>query len=90
MAFGFDRYITPGHWQMIVRCIREHYNEYDGFIITHGTDTLAYTAAALSYMIQGSPKPIILTGAKLNKLENCFVIVISFHEQKYPLTYYFK
>ena len=56
--------ITPRHWQMIVRCIREHYDDYDGFVITHGTDTLAYTAAALSYMIQGSPKPIILTGAQ--------------------------
>ena len=56
--------ITPDHWQQIVRCIREHYDTYDGFVITHGTDTLAYTAAALSYMIQGSRKPIILTGAQ--------------------------
>ena len=56
--------ITPMHWQMIVRCIRENYQDYDGFVITHGTDTLAYTAAALSYMIQDSPKPIILTGAQ--------------------------
>ena len=56
--------ITPAHWQMIVRCIRERYDGYDGFVITHGTDTLAYTAAALSYMIQGSPKPIVLTGAQ--------------------------
>ena len=56
--------MTPQHWQEIVRCIREHYDDYDGFVITHGTDTLAYTAAALSYMIQGSPKPIILTGAQ--------------------------
>ena len=56
--------ITPAHWQMIVRCIRERYADYDGFVITHGTDTLAYTAAALSYMIQDSPKPIVLTGAQ--------------------------
>ncbi len=56
--------ITPEHWKMIVRCIREHYGEYDGFVLTHGTDTLAYTAAALSYMIQGSPKPIVFTGAQ--------------------------
>ena len=56
--------ITPTHWQIIAGCIRKHYNDYDGFVITHGTDTLAYTAAALSYMIQGSPKPIILTGAQ--------------------------
>ena len=56
--------ITPDHWRMIVRCIREHYDIYDGFVITHGTDTLAYTAAALSYMIQDCPKPIVLTGAQ--------------------------
>ena len=56
--------ITPGHWQMMARCVRTHYGEYDGFVITHGTDTMAYTAAALSYLIQGSPKPIVLTGAQ--------------------------
>ncbi len=56
--------IGPEHWLMMVRCIREHYHEYDGFVITHGTDTMAYTAAALSYLIQGSPKPIVLTGAQ--------------------------
>ncbi len=56
--------IGPEHWQAIVRCIRKNYDDYDGFVITHGTDTLAYTAAALSYMIQGSPKPILCTGAQ--------------------------
>lgn len=56
--------ITPNHWQMIVQCIKEHYEDYDGFVLTHGTDTMAYTAAALSYMIQDSPKPIVLTGAQ--------------------------
>nr|WP_326125668.1 asparaginase [uncultured Oscillibacter sp.] len=56
--------ITPEHWRMMARCVRTHYGEYDGFVITHGTDTMAYTAAALSYLIQGSPKPIVLTGAQ--------------------------
>ena len=56
--------MTPRHWQMIESCIRTHYDAYDGFVLTHGTDTLAYTAAALSYMIQGSPKPIVFTGAQ--------------------------
>ncbi len=56
--------ITPGHWQMMARCVQTRYEEYDGFVITHGTDTMAYTAAALSYLIQGSPKPIVLTGAQ--------------------------
>lgn len=44
--------------------IRENYGGYDGFVVSHGTDTMAYTAAALSYLIQGSPKPIVLTGAQ--------------------------
>ena len=56
--------ITPEHWLEMARCIRDHYDDYDGFVLTHGTDTMAYTAAALSYLIQGSPKPIILTGAQ--------------------------
>lgn len=56
--------ITPAHWLLIARTIREEYDRYDGFVILHGTDTVAYTAAALSYLIQGSPKPIVLTGAQ--------------------------
>ena len=56
--------MEPRHWLMIARCIREHYGAYHGFVVTHGTDTMAYTAAALSYLVQGSPKPIILTGAQ--------------------------
>lgn len=56
--------IRPEHWVMIARCIEENYGSYDGFVITHGTDTLAYTAAALSYMVKASPKPIVLTGAQ--------------------------
>ena len=49
---------------MLVKVIREHYDAFDGFIIAHGTDTMAYTAAALSYMIQNSPGPIVITGAQ--------------------------
>lgn len=56
--------ITPAHWLQTAAAIREHYDRYDGFVISHGTDTMAYTAAALSYLIQRSPKPIILTGAQ--------------------------
>ena len=56
--------IAPSHWLQMARCIQEHYDCYDGFVLTHGTDTMAYTAAALSYLIQGSPKPIVLTGAQ--------------------------
>ena len=56
--------VTPAHWLTIARAIRAHYEEYDGFVIAHGTDTMAYTAAALSYLIQDCPKPIVLTGAQ--------------------------
>ena len=56
--------MSPGHWLQIAACIRENYERYDGFVIIHGTDTMAYTAAALSYLIQHCPKPIILTGAQ--------------------------
>lgn len=56
--------VTPAHWLTIMEAIRESYEEFDGFVIAHGTDTMAYTAAALSYLVQYSPKPIILTGAQ--------------------------
>lgn len=56
--------VVPENWSMLVKVIREHYDAFDGFIIAHGTDTMAYTAAALSYMIQNSPKPIVITGAQ--------------------------
>lgn len=56
--------VTPKHWELMVKTVEERYEDYDGFVICHGTDTLAYTAAALSYMIQNSRKPIIITGAQ--------------------------
>lgn len=56
--------ITPLHWVAMVDAIERNYADYDGFVICHGTDTLAYTAAALSYMIQNSSKPIVITGAQ--------------------------
>ncbi len=56
--------ICQTHWLRIVGTIREAYDNYDGFVITHGTDTMAYTAAALSYLIQNSRKPVVLTGSQ--------------------------
>lgn len=56
--------IQPEHWQMIVQAIEKRFDCYDGFVITHGTDTMAYTAAALSYMIQNPHKPVVITGAQ--------------------------
>ena len=56
--------IRPGHWLTIADAVQENYDRYDGFIITHGTDTMAYTAAGLSYLIQNSIKPIVITGSQ--------------------------
>ncbi len=56
--------IWPEHWLRLVFAIEKHYDAFDGFVICHGTDTMAYTAAALSYLIQNCPKPIIITGAQ--------------------------
>lgn len=56
--------MQPKHWISIGKAIEEHYQDYDGFVICHGTDTMAYTAAALSYLVQNSPKPIVITGAQ--------------------------
>ena len=56
--------IRPENWLGIVETLRKSYDAYDGFVISHGTDTMAYTAAALSYLVQGSAKPIVLTGAQ--------------------------
>ena len=56
--------MRPADWLRIAEVIRENYAEHDGFVILHGTDTMSYTAAALSYLIQYSPKPIVLTGSQ--------------------------
>lgn len=57
--------MTPAHWQRIADDIGEHYDEFDGFVILHGTDTMAYTASALSFMLDGLAKPVIVTGAQI-------------------------
>lgn len=56
--------VEPAHWKLMTQTIHKYYDAFDGFVIAHGTDTMAYTAAALSYMIQNSPKPIVITGAQ--------------------------
>lgn len=56
--------MNPSDWLRIAHEIKTAYNDFDGFVVLHGTDTMAYTAAALSYLIQGSPKPIVLTGSQ--------------------------
>ncbi len=63
---------TPSDWQEIAQRIRDNYHLYDGFVILHGTDTLAYTSSALSFMLQDLSKPVIVTGSQipLSELRN--------------------
>lgn len=57
--------MTPEVWSLLVVHIKENYDHFDGFVILHGSDTMAYTASALSFMIENLTKPVILTGSQL-------------------------
>lgn len=57
--------IEPENWVTLVSHIEQRYDEYDGFVVLHGTDTMAYSASAVSFMIEGLTKPIIFTGSQL-------------------------
>src|SRR5438128_5034967 len=57
--------MTPAEWAKIAHDIAEHYGNYDGFLVLHGTDTMAYTASALPFMLNGLSKPVIITGSQI-------------------------
>lgn len=57
--------MSPKHWINLGQIIEENYHTYDGFVILHGTDTMAYTASALSFLLENLNKPVILTGSQL-------------------------
>lgn len=57
--------MNPSHWEEIARIIERNYGEYDGFVVLHGTDTMAYTASALSFMLENLDKPVVITGSQL-------------------------
>jgi L-asparaginase len=57
--------INPGTWIKLAGIIEENYNRFDGFIVLHGTDTMAYTASALSFMLENLKKPVVFTGSQL-------------------------
>jgi L-asparaginase len=57
--------MNPSQWAKLVRIIADNYDSFDGFVVLHGTDTMAFTASALSFMLEGLAKPVILTGSQL-------------------------
>lgn len=57
--------MTPAMWKDLAHLIADNYNQYDGFVVLHGTDTMAFTASAMSFMLEGLMKPVILTGSQL-------------------------
>lgn len=57
--------MTPSDWQRIAEDIRDHYDDFDGFVVLHGTDTMSYTASALSFMFEDLEKPVIITGSQI-------------------------
>ena len=57
--------MEPYHWARLAQIVERNYGQYDGFVILHGTDTMAYTASALSFMLENLSKPVVLTGSQL-------------------------
>jgi len=57
--------MSPDIWVKIAKSIEKHYNEFDGFVILHGTDTMTYTAAALSFILENLNKPVVITGSQV-------------------------
>ena len=59
--------VHPPVWERLAILIKENYDNYDGFVVLHGTDTMAYSASALSFMLENLSKPVIFTGAQTNR-----------------------
>ncbi len=82
--------LGPQDWIELARHIGEHYDAYDGFVILHGTDTMVYTAAALSFLLEGLRKPVILTGAQLpigavrNDARNNLITAVELASSRHP------
>jgi len=84
--------MSPEDWKMIALCLRSEEKNYDGFLVLHGTDTMAYSASALSFMLPGFKKPVILTGSMEpigvpgsdaeGNIEGAFAFLSALHERK--------
>lgn len=91
--------MTPTDWQKIANIIRKKYNKYDGFLVLHGTDTMAYTASALSFMLEDLTKPVIITGSQIpltetrndaqDNLLTSLIILGEFHHKLADVFLYF-
>lgn len=57
--------MTPADWVRIARRVLEHYVDYDGFVVLHGTDTMAWTASALAFLLEGLSRPVVVTGSQV-------------------------
>lgn len=57
--------VNPDNWARMAHAVADHYNDYDGFVILHGTDTMSYSASALSFMLENLGKPVVFTGSQL-------------------------
>ncbi|HRN99063.1 MAG TPA: asparaginase, partial [Flavobacterium sp.] len=57
--------MSPSNWVAMASLIEEHYQDYDGFVVLHGSDTMSYSASALSFMLENLSKPVIFTGSQL-------------------------
>lgn len=84
-------YMTPGDWLRIAQDIAAHYDAFDGFVVVHGTDTMAYTASALPFMLEGLGKPVILTGSQVplcelrnDALENLLTAILIAAQEPIP------
>lgn len=62
--------VGPRHWRTMAHIIRDHYDQYEGFVILHGTDSMVYTASALSFMLLDLAKPVVLTGSQVAGIVN--------------------
>ena len=62
--------IEPRHWSLFAEIIDTHYDDYMGFVILHGTDTMVFTASALSFMLRGLGKPVVITGSQIPILDH--------------------
>jgi len=70
---------TISDWIKIIDCIEKNYYDYDSFVIIHGTDTMAYTASAISFALVNLAKPVILTGAQVSSIFSLYEVFLLLH-----------